>query len=232
MRVCTVIIATDPQPCFPVDRLEKSPSNSQGNYIDIATGSPMESQLEPCLKASAMRHGPWANGTIIVALIFLVLSAGLYAFSWNSGSVGFLSDDAVYLLMADGFSPFRSAEPGLIAYVMRQTLFPPLYPLLLAVLGAGSGSLLWAHLITTTTLVLALGFYGLWIDSQIRDRVPTIGLLLIFNSVAGCLGEGADRFIVLPARGHRQGRSVFESEKCSTQFLETSDIRFIGGYSA
>src|SRR5678815_4616641 len=129
----------------------------------------MESQLGPCLKAPATRHRrPWSSGAISAVLIFLVLSAGLYAFGWNHESAGFLSDDAVYLLMADGFSPFRPAEPGLTAYVMREALFPPLYPLLLAVLGAGSGTLVWAHVITTTTLVLALGIYGLWIKSELR----------------------------------------------------------------
>ena len=38
--------------------------------------------------------------------------------------------------MADGFSLFRHADPGLTAYVMRETLFPPFYPLLLAVVGS------------------------------------------------------------------------------------------------
>ena len=59
------------------------------------------------------------GGVITAALLLLVLSAGLYAFSWNRESAGFLSDDAVYLLMADSFSPFRPADPGLTAYVMR-----------------------------------------------------------------------------------------------------------------
>ncbi len=120
-------------------------------------------------------------------LIFVVLAAGLYAFAWNPESAGFLSDDAVYLLMADGFSPFRAADAGLTSYVMREALFPPLYPLLLAVLGAGSGTLLWAHLITTTTLVLALGIYGLWIYCQLRDWVPAIGLLAVFALAPGIL---------------------------------------------
>ena len=147
----------------------------------------MNTELDPGQNASATDVHPQTVGAIIAALLFLVLSAGLYAFSWNPESAGFLSDDAVYLLMADGFSPFRSAEPGLTAYVMREALFPPLYPLLLAVLGAGSGTLLWAHLITTTTLVLALVIYGLWINCQLRDWVPAIGLLAIFALTPGTL---------------------------------------------
>ena len=158
----------------------------------------MESRLDSCLKASVTHHLPWSSASIFAVLIFLVLAACLYAFSWNSESAGFLSDDAVYLLMADGFSPFRTAEPGLTAYVMREALFPPLYPLLLAVLGAGSGSLLWAHLITTTTLVLALGIYGLWINSRVRDHVPTIGLLLIFALAPGTLFQNLELLSEFP----------------------------------
>jgi hypothetical protein len=130
---------------------------------------------------------PRTVGATIAVLIFLVLAAGLYAFAWNPESAGFLSDDAVYLLMADAFSPFGTGEPALTAYVLREALFPPLYPFLLALLGAGSGTLLWAHLITTTTLVVALGVYGLWINSQLRDLVPAIGLLAIFALAPGTL---------------------------------------------
>jgi hypothetical protein len=158
----------------------------------------MESQLDPAVKAPAARYGPWTRGALIAALIFLVLSAFLYGLAWNHESAGFLSDDAVYLLMADGFSPFRPADPGLIAYVMRESLFPPLYPLLLAALGAGSESLLWAHLITTTTLVLALGIYGLWIISEVRDWVATIGLLTIFALAPGTLLQNLELLSEFP----------------------------------
>jgi hypothetical protein len=158
----------------------------------------MESQLDPAVKAPAASHGLLTRGAFIAALIFVVLTACLYALSWNSESAGFLSDDAVYLLMADGFSPFRHADPGLTAYVMRETLFPPFYPLLLAVLGAGSGSLLWAHVITTTTLVLALGIYGLWINSEVRDWAPTIGLLTIFALAPGTLLQNLELLSEFP----------------------------------
>ena len=135
-------------------------------------------------KLSTPRRG---RATTFMVLTFFVLAAGLYAFSWNHEVAGFLSDDAIYLLMADAFSPYASPEPALTAYVMRETLFPPLYPLLMAVLGAGSGSLLWAHVSTTTTLVLALGLYGFWIHSEVRDPVPAIGLLVIFALAPGTL---------------------------------------------
>jgi len=150
-------------------------------------GSAGEVPLDPSLRGSSTHVRRGRGGTAIAVLIFLVIAAGLYAFAWNRESAGFLSDDAVYLLMADGFSPFGTGQPALTAYVLREALFPPLYPLLLALLGAGSGTLLWAHLITTTTLVVALGIYGLWINSQLRDLVPAIGLVAIFALAPGTL---------------------------------------------
>jgi hypothetical protein len=81
---------------------------------------------------------------------------------------------------------------------MREALFPPLYPLLLALFGAGSGNLLWAHLITTTTLVLALGIYGLWISSTLRDCVPAIALLTIFALAPGTLLQNLELLSEFP----------------------------------
>jgi hypothetical protein len=123
----------------------------------------------------------------VAGALFLALAAFLYALSWNPGSAGFLSDDAVYLLMADGFSPYRSADPALIHYVMRQSLFPPGYPLLLALFGGGSASLLASHWITTTTLVLALLVYGFWARLETGSGVAAVWLLLLFGLMPGTL---------------------------------------------
>lgn len=130
--------------------------------------------------------------------VFALLAIGLYYLDWNGKSAGFLSDDAVYLLMADGFSPFRHAEPELTHYVLRQSLFPPLYPLLLAMLGAGSGALLWAHLITTTTLLFALAIYGCWIFFETRDRFASIALVAVFALLPGTLLLSLELFSEFP----------------------------------
>ena len=145
-----------------------------------------------------IREYQWSIGSIIGTCVFVLLAAGLYGFSWNSVSAGFLSDDAVYLLMADSFSHFHPSEPELSAFLMSQTLFPPLYPLLLAWLGAGSDHLAWAHVITTTMLVLALGVYGLWIYAKTRDLPGAISLLLIFALLPGTLLHILDIFSEFP----------------------------------
>ncbi len=119
--------------------------------------------------------------TVFAAGLVLVLVVFLYALSWNSRAAGFLSDDAVYLLMADGFSPYRAANSALFHYVMRGSLFPPLYPILLALFGGGSAALLVSHWITTTTLVLSLLVFGLWAYRETGNRLVAIWLLLVLG---------------------------------------------------
>jgi hypothetical protein len=123
----------------------------------------------------------------VFAVVLAALSIFLFALSWNPVTAGFLSDDAVYLLMADRFSPFHTAEPALADYVMRQSLFPPLYPLILAYLGGGSGSLLWSHVITTSTLVVALAAFGAWIHAETGDRWAAIVLVATYALLPGTL---------------------------------------------
>ncbi|MDR3389742.1 MAG: hypothetical protein P4L92_22095 [Rudaea sp.] len=165
----------------------KDNRHSKGPWAFAAVEQKMAYQKALRTEAASNPNVRRTGGMIISVIIIFALAAFLYALSWNSVSAGFLSDDAVYLLMADGFSPFRAAEPELIHYVMRQSLFPPFYPLLLAAFGAGSASLLLAHLITTTALVLALLVYSSWTYSETKDRLAAVWLVMIFALSPGTL---------------------------------------------
>ena len=137
--------------------------------------------------------------SVAALLLFVGLAAFLYFLCWNGVAAGFLSDDAIYLLMADSFRGARTGlSQGLIDYVMRQSLFPPLYPLLLAAFGADSSELLRAHLVTTTTLIAGLAMYAIWVESQIRDRVGAIGLALVFALLPGTLIHSLDIYSEFP----------------------------------
>ncbi len=46
--------------------------------------------------------------------------------------VGFLADDALYLLMADAYSPWRDAVGPVYDHLRRYCHLPPFYPLALA----------------------------------------------------------------------------------------------------
>ncbi len=124
---------------------------------------------------------------IAAGLAFVGLIALLYAMSWNPRYAGFLSDDAVYLLMADGFSPYRPVNSALFHYVMRQSLFPPFYPMLLALFGGGSAALLVSHWITTTTLVLSLLIYAAWAGFETGNRFVAVWSTLVLGLLPGIL---------------------------------------------
>lgn len=137
------------------------------------------------IEQAALRHDtPRIRDNVVLAIgiaAFVGLVVFLYALSWNSRAAGFLSDDAVYLLMADGFSPYRAVNSALFHYVMRQSLFPPFYPMLLAFFGGGSAALLVSHWITTTTLVLSLVVFGLWAYRETGNRILSLWLLLVLG---------------------------------------------------
>ncbi len=86
-------------------------------------------------------------------------------------SVGFLSDDAVFLLMADIYSPWVDAIQPLYGYLVEHNRFPPLYPLLLALLGVDSNDAALASQITT--LLWCLGFIcvGTWLYREQGSRL-------------------------------------------------------------
>lgn len=131
-------------------------------------------------------------------LPLLALSGYLFCLSWNSQSAGFLSDDAVYLLMADALSPYGRTNPDLSMFVLKESLFPPMYPLLLAFLGAGSGYILWAHIITTSTLVFALAVYCLWIYSLTRNSWLAVGLPSFFALMPGVVLQNLELLSEFP----------------------------------
>ncbi|MSR14294.1 MAG: hypothetical protein EXR86_06940 [Gammaproteobacteria bacterium] len=81
---------------------------------------------------------------------------GLFFYSWSNGTVlaGTGGDDATYWLTANFFSPY--SEPLLpAAQVAQRSLYPPLYPWVLAIFGGGE-SVLSAHRITAGILLGAL----------------------------------------------------------------------------
>jgi hypothetical protein len=147
------------------------------------------------LKHVAEIPGPISGAAAAAtAVAFLALAFCFYGLSWNSESAGFLSDDAIYLLMADCFGAHADTSPGLADYVMHQSLFPPLYPLLLAAFDAGSQHLLRAHMVTTTTLLMALLVYGAWVRSQTRESIGAIGLMFALALLPGMLFQNIEIF--------------------------------------
>ena len=98
---------------------------------------------------------------VLLASGFFVLCVVYYFWGWSHvlGDLG--GDNAYYLLTARHFSPW-STHSDVATYFATHSQYPPLYPLVLAILGGGE-SLLVAHLITVTCLLLTFVVFYTWL---------------------------------------------------------------------
>ncbi|MBF0367982.1 MAG: hypothetical protein HQL52_00845 [Magnetococcales bacterium] len=128
----------------------------------------------------------------------LLLLAGLYyPLTWSE-LAGFMGDDAVYLLVADSFSPWIG-EPGEVArYISGVTLFPPMYSFVLGFFGGGSQNVPLSHAITTTFWLGALGVYGVWVGRVVGSWRWALGLLLLVGLAPGVLLHSLEIWSELP----------------------------------
>lgn len=95
----------------------------------------------------------------VVGLIILTVLCLAWAWSHQLGTLH--SDDMVYLLMAEHFSPWSEGSAA-AAHATRHSPFPPLFPILLGLFNAGT-DVLRAHLITAGILVVALAVFNRWL---------------------------------------------------------------------
>lgn len=97
-------------------------------------------------------------------LLYAGLAALLALFTlWWAGSgtllADFGGDNAVYFLTASHYSPYGAPHPAAAEFAAR-SVYPPLYPWLLAISGGG-GSLAAAHRVTAVMIILAgVAVYG------------------------------------------------------------------------
>ncbi len=90
-------------------------------------------------------------------------------FVWQTTLATFADDSVSYLVMAQVFSPYQAASPGVAAAFAREAYYPPLFPLVLA-LGGAAHHLAWAHALTALLLAASLPFAYLlgirWLGSR------------------------------------------------------------------
>lgn len=104
-------------------------------------------------KEGATQASYWPrNSALPFYLSIILISAWYFPFSHGAGLIGMLSDDALYLLMADYYSPFAASE-SVVDYVHRISHLPHGYPLLLGLVGAGSAHVDLAHALQTTLMI-------------------------------------------------------------------------------
>jgi hypothetical protein len=141
-----------------------------------------------------------ARNRLVAALLVAAVFAWHLPFAWNGDprTVGIAADDAVYLLMADWLSPFSSRLAG---FVMDYSNFPPLYPLLLVLVGAVDGQVLSAHLLTVACMAGGVLLFFSWARRQSGSLwlalLPALLFLLLPGSVRVVLGIWSEPIYLL-----------------------------------
>ncbi len=111
------------------------------------------------LIADGNRTGAAPRTTPLWALFVLVCVAWYLPFTISARHVGFVADDALYLMMADWFAHGWQDDPVLL-YLQSVSHLPPLYSIVLALAGGGSTQVDIAHLVQTLCLIVALLLHG------------------------------------------------------------------------
>jgi len=118
------------------------------------------------------------NSLLVAAIVATAIF--YYSLNWSHDVPVLGGDHADYLLTADLFSPFSSRSHDVTRAVMSYAFFPPLYPLILGVLGGISTHIAIAHAITITFLVAALVWYFVWIREETRSVTLAFFLTMVF----------------------------------------------------
>jgi hypothetical protein len=140
----------------------------------------------------ATRFKRIASRQALQAAVFALVAAFYYYLTWGDSPVGMVADDAVYLLMADHFSPYAPALRDSAAFITQNSSFPPLYPLLLALFGASSAAIAWAHAVMSTFLIVAIGVCCLWISRETQRWTSGLALALVFAPLPGTVRFSLD----------------------------------------
>lgn len=125
---------------------------------------------------SVTTPGIW-RFALIVSLV--LTSAAYFPFTLGAQFSGFQVDGALYVLMAEYFSPFVPADP-LLDYVGQATHLPPLYSLLLGWAGSSGSDLEQVHLVQTIFLIGGLLTLYLFAAALAEDRTTALLVLWAF----------------------------------------------------
>jgi hypothetical protein len=120
-------------------------------------------------------------------LTFIVIATAYYIWTWSPILAQLDGDNAIYFMSANIYSPY--ATPSLVSiYFDSISFYPPMYPLLLGLLGGGN-SVLIAHVITTSFLLIAMLTLYCWMINLSFDRTHALVLVLIFSICPGTYFE-------------------------------------------
>ena len=120
-------------------------------------------------------------------IIFLIISLFYYSITSDDKVVGFLTDDAIYLLMAEIYSPWRIHTDALLEFIRHINHFPPFYPVVMGILGVDTNHPALASRISISFLLLGFLANGYWLYRETRLPAVSIILPVVFALIPGSL---------------------------------------------
>lgn len=123
----------------------------------------------------------------VAVAVYGLLLVGFAGWSWSTQLADFGGDNAVYWLTANHFSPWGTTHPT-AAHFAAKSVFPPLFPVLLAMTGGGA-SLLGAHLVSALLLWFGLLAFGHLLLRMGFGPLAALGLVVGFASTRTTLYE-------------------------------------------
>jgi hypothetical protein len=119
---------------------------------------------------------------LVAALTTLAFGFACASFVHQPTLATFADDSVSYLVMAQVFSPWQAASPAVAAAFAGEATYPPLFPLVLALVGAAH-DIAWAHVLTALILAAALPLAWLlgarWLESRGAAAGAVLALALL-----------------------------------------------------
>jgi len=115
----------------------------------------------------------------LIALLVIAISIFYFTFTSNDRVAGIFSDDAMYLLQAELYSPWKSEESPVLDLVRKVSRFPPLYPIVLGLMGVDSHHTVLAAQISCGILLLSIMIFGIWTWHESDQLNLTITILIL-----------------------------------------------------
>lgn len=120
---------------------------------------------------------------VVLGIGYLMLCTLYFHWTWSRELGDFGGDNAFYLLIAQHYSFWGDAD-AVTRFFSTNSLYPPLYPIVLGLFSGGT-NVLAAHLTTTALLCLAFAAFFVWLRQLACTTVTAALLTLLFALLPG-----------------------------------------------